>query len=374
MISYFTINNGFYKSRLLKSILFILLFTAFIFGYLDQLFPYNFERLHIFLFNHSIGGFTILYFTENKRLPSIRTWLFLFLSIAFALFAFFELYIPSIVIAFILFLIVERIRIQQYPFFPKDFFSIHANTSSKFHQASLLCLSIGLFISALVMINNEYLHLVTFEKLKLNVFFLGFSFPVSLIALSLVFSFIKDSSKKSILYFKHAAFWLINLGVIVFFVLIIFQLFWAKFFIAFILFCTVTAIFIFFFRHGINIQQKFFLISGIYFLLSTAITGLSYIPLVKTNLYDDLGKVILNIHAYLSLYGWNLTGLMIIMRWNDFPLKLNTGTAILFHWFIMLIIAPLGKQNIYFAIIAVILYTIFLLLFFVGKKKIKVNH
>jgi hypothetical protein len=108
--------------------------------------------------------------------------------------------------------------------------------------------------------------------------------------------------------------------------------------------------------------------------LSTAITGLSYIPLVKTNLYDDLGKVILNIHAYLSLYGWNLTGLMIIMRWNDFPLKLNTGTAILFHWFIMLIIAPLGKQNIYFAIIAVILYTIFLLLFFVGKKKIKVNH
>ncbi len=146
---------------------------------------YNFERLHIFLFNLCTGGTLIIFFTENKNFLSIKAIMFFVLSVLFALLAFLKIYLPTIIIALLLATIVEYVRISKFSLFPTALLKLKVNTSSKFQQASLLCLSMGLIISALVIINNEFIHLLKNKKFVLDVFFLGFSFPISLITMRL---------------------------------------------------------------------------------------------------------------------------------------------------------------------------------------------
>ncbi len=352
----------------MRIILFLTMAVAFAFGYLDQIIHFNFERLHIFLFNLSSGGFIILYLAENRKKPSFLVYLFYMLSLVFAFLAFLELYLAAMMLAIVLGSIAEIIRLRNFPFFPKDFFRSHVPISRKFQQASLLCLVLGLFLSSVVILNNQYYHWFYFPKLTLNVFFLGFSFPVSLITLSVIFNFIKSDRSPSTEIIEHYSFWSINLGVIVFFIFIIFEIFPAEFAAAFTLFVSVIIVFFFFFRFGIDQQQKKFLISGIFFLLGTAITGLLYIILKMVGNYDKFwGNLILWLHTYLSLYGWNLSGLMIILRWNHFPIHVNTKSAILFHWIIISIFAPLGKKSLFFAGVAILTYIAFLLIFFTEK-------
>jgi len=88
--------------RRLKLFFSTIMIIALCFGYAAVYFPleqYDFERLHIFLFNLCTGGTIILYFTEGTGKLSIRTGSFLVLSLFYALFAFLKIYPMTIFIS-----------------------------------------------------------------------------------------------------------------------------------------------------------------------------------------------------------------------------------------------------------------------------------
>ena len=270
---------------------------------------------------------------------------------------------------------MESIRIRAFSFIPRELFDPGVSVVDKFHHASVLCLSLGLFIATLVLLNDTSLHWVPAKHLTLNVFFLGYSFPVSLITMSVMFSFIRRDISQPLRYVKQAFFWTVNLGVIVFFLFITFEMQIAKFTIAIVLFITVVPIFSFFLLLGINRQQKHFLLSGMIFLVFTGINGVFYIELYNyPDLYQRWGQLLLVSHAYLSLYGWGMSGLLILIRWNDFPLRLNSWAIIFFHWLVIDILAPLGKTNLILAIASLISFCLFLHLFFAEKEAEPINR
>ncbi|MBF0376671.1 MAG: hypothetical protein HQK72_04230 [Desulfamplus sp.] len=385
----------------LKFFFSIMMIVALCFGYAAIYFPletYDFERLHIFLFNLCTGGTIILYFTEGIGSLSIRTGLFLALSLCYALSAFFKIYPITIFLSLGLASIVESLRIERFSIFPSNFFTMKESVSAKFHQASLLCLSIGLLMSSAVIINNEYIHVLTMDKLVLNTFFLGFSFPLSLITLSVIFSMIRlngDFSQKSLSpqsfpytlkhgeilpYIKNIfsnrvisviCFWTINLGVIIFFIFILFEKFYPQLVVTSLLFIAVITVFRLYRKFGQKMQQKQFLSSGIGFLIATAISGIAYIFYQMSPDYNPVDtKWLLRIHTFASLYGWNLCGLAVICRFNDFPIKLHSGIVIAIHWLTALLLAPLGANFPFVALMAVAGYIfIVLTLFFSNINK-----
>lgn len=390
-------------NQYLKLFFSIMMIIALCFGYAAIYFPlehYDFERLHIFLFNLCTGGTIILYFTEGIDRISTRTGSFLVLSLFYALFAFLEIYPVTIFISLALASIVESLRIEKFSIFPWNFFTMKESVSAKFHQASLLCLSIGLLMSTAVIINNEYIHAVTMDKLVLNTFFLGFSFPLSLITLSVIFSMIRvngdfsvkecmfESLNKNRLYrlfgadkelcdtkissiVSVACFWTINLGVIIFFIFILFERFYPQLVVTSMLFIAVVTVFYLYRKYGKKMQQKQFLSSGIGFLIATAITGIIYIFYQMSPDYDPANtKWLLRIHVFASLYGWNLCGLAVICRFKDFPIKLHSGLVIAVHWLTALVLAPLGANFGFVAVMAVAGYIfIVITLFFSNIKK-----
>ena len=272
-------------------------------------------------------------------------------------------------LSFTLGLLVESIRIRHFSLLPKDLFSARVSVVDKFHHAAILCLSLSLFIDTFVLLNSINLHWLPYRNLTLNVFFLGFSFPVSLITMSVMFSFIRRDINPVLMVQKQGLFWTVNLGVIIFFLFIVFDLPIAKFVIATFLFFAVVLIFSFFLLLGVNAQQKLFLLSGMTFLVFTGITGIFYIVLADfPAAYERWGRLLLTCHVYLSLYGWGLSGLLILIRWNDFPLKLNSWQVIGMHWLVIGKLAPLGKTNIILAVTSIIAFCLFLHLFFEEKR------
>jgi hypothetical protein len=106
------------------------------------------------------------------------------------------------------------------------------------------------------------------------------------------------------------------------------------------------------------LQQKAFLTSGILFLLVTSITGIVYILLSFSSLYTpEISHPLLRLHAFTALYGWNLSGLAVIGRHDDFPLQLHSRQVLLLHWLTVLVLCPLGYFLPAFAILAVLAYT-----------------
>lgn len=318
----------------------------------------NFERLHIFLFNLVSGGTLLIYFTENRRTLSKKGRFFLLLSICFALFSFAGWYIPAMIIPLVLAGIIERVRIDHFGSrLPAGLFSSREDVARKFHQASLLCLSIGLFLSSPVIANDVYLHWFTLEKLKLDTFFLGFSFPLSLISMSVIFSLMKKHEMTITVHIKEALFWTINLGVIIFFLFILARWFVPQVMIATTLFVAVTLVLYLYYHQGIRLQQKAFLTSGIIFLLFTSITGIIYILVAFSADYDPQRTLpLLRLHAFTALYGWNLSGLAVISRHGDFPIQLHSQKVIILHWLTVLVLCPLGYFFPVFAVLAVIFY------------------
>jgi hypothetical protein len=354
-----------------RASLIILMTLALFFGFLHLFVPegktFNFERLHIFLFNLCSGGTIILYFTEKKERLTGKALMFSLLAVCYALCAFFKFYLISMLIAFFLAGIVESIRIKRFSIFPYGFFK-NVPVSEKFHQASLLCLSMGLVISALVIANNEYFRIVSFPKLKLDTFFLGFSFPLSLITMSVMFSLMKDDLRNIIRILKDAGFWTVNLGVIIFFLFIMFEKLYFQLFVTSVLFCSVVMIFILYAKLGIKTQQKNFLTSGMVFLLFTAVTGILYIILQFHPDYNpERYRLLLRLHAFASLYGWNLSGLAVICRYGDFPIMLDSKWIIVIHWITVVILAPLGYYFKPFAVFAVLLYLLLLYMILFSK-------
>ena len=318
----------------------------------------NFERLHIFLFNLCSGGTTLIAFTEDRPSLSRQALLFLVLSLAFTVCAFMQWYGPTLILPLLLAVIVERVRVAHFgSFLPWSLFSTKESVSRKFHQAALCCLSLALLQSALVVLNNVYMHWLTLEKLKLDTFFLGFSFPLSLISMSVIFSLMKKDAPPLTAFLQESVFWIINLGVIVFFLFILARLFLPQVVISVILFVTV-GLTLYLFRHrGIRLQQKAFLTSGILFLLITSITGILYILLAFSPGYDPQKALpLLRLHAFTALYGWNLSGLAVIIRRRDFPIQLHSQKVIFLHWLTVLILCPLGYFFPLVAILAVLAY------------------
>ncbi len=329
----------------------------------------HFDRLHIFLFNLVGGGTIIIVYTIGR--VSLKVVAFFFLSLSYAILSFFEIYAPAIGVGIALSGVVESARIERFSLFPWDFFKNKILVSDKFHQAALLCLSIGVFISAFVILNNEYFKWVTLEKLQLDTFFLGFSFPVSLITLSVVFTMIQDEKTAVAFDLKNLSFWIINLGVIIFFLFILAELLVPQLVATIVLLCGVVMIFILFRKYCIISQQKMFLTSAMVFLLFTAITGIIYILFSFIQGVDArLAELVLKLHAFASLYGWNLTGLAIIIRKNDFPLVLHSRFAISWHWVTVIILAPLGYYMAPMALVATLCYValLWIILFSSGIK------
>lgn len=365
MIHNHPVHPQFFREYRLRLLLLSIMVAAFFFGFADQISNRNFERLHIFLFNLCSGGFVVLYHTENTAQPSPRTYGFLVLGLAYAIFAFYEIYLPAAVISVILAFLVESIRIQRFPFVPLDLFSARTPIIDKFHHASILCLSIALIIAAFVVVNNDALHWIANRNLTLNLFFLGYSFPLSLMSMSVMFSFVEKTESQSLQRVQHFFFWFITLGVVVFFIFILQEMAAAKFLIASALFAVVTLMLAFFLRYGKDVQQKHFLLSGMGFLVFTGVTGVLYIVLGQfPGPYLDWGRLLLNSHSYLALYGWSLSGLLVLIRWNDFPLRVNSRWVIALHWITLGILAPFGKTSLPAALLTIVLYLYFLSQFF----------
>ena len=351
----------------------VVMTLALLFGFFHVIWPgppCSFERLHIFGFNLLTGGSLILYHTQGRGVLTRRVKTYFALALLYALFAAFEWYIPALILSLPLFLLVESVRIQRFSLFPFDFFR-RAPVSDKFNHASLLCLSIAILFASLVILNNEFLKIVEYEKLTIEVFFLGYSFPVSLITMSIMFSFMTERESRLVTVLKEIGFWSVNLGVIIFFVLIIFELGIPEMVAATTLFFAVWMIFFLFLATAPSVQQKTFLVSGMVFLLFTALTGLLYI---LPYFYPSLGRYrepILVLHAMVSLYGWNLSGLFIIMRWRDFPIQLNSVLVITLHWGIVLVLAPLGKLVLPVSVLAMVAYVSLLCIVLAGNAQRK---
>lgn len=330
-------------------------------GFLHHLVPpeqLNFERLHIFLFNLCCGGTLLVYFTEGKQSLSANGVIFFFLSSCFALFSFLEFYLPSLLIPLYLGYIIEKIRVEHFgSWIPYGLISEKENVARKFHQASLLCLSIGLFLSSPVILNSVYGQWFVIEKLQLDTFFLGFSFPISLISMSVIFSLMKEHEETITLQIKEVLFWTINLGVIIFFLFILAKWFVPQVMIATTLFVAVTLVLYLYYHQGIQLQQKAFLTSGILFLLITSISGIIYILFIFTEYYQQtITSPLLRLHAFTALYGWNLSGLAVISRHGDFPIRLHSLKVVTLHWLTVVFLCPLGYFFPVFAIFAVLTY------------------
>jgi hypothetical protein len=352
-----------------KLLLGVTMTLALLSGFLHAVWPealVSFKRLHVFGFNLLAGGSLILYYTEGADAFSGRIKAYFSLALLYALFASIGSYIPTLILSIPLFVLVESVRIKRFSFLPTDFFR-RIPVSEKFNQAALLCLSIGIVFASLVILNNEYLELVAYEKLALDVFFLGYSFPVSLITVAVMFSFMTERKRPLVALLEEIGFWSVNLGVVVFFVFIIFGLVVPEIIAATTLFATVFMIFFLFLATAPRVQQKTFLVSGMAFLLLTALTGILYILQYFVASLYEYREQILVFHAMVSLYGWNLSGLFIIIRWRDFPIQLNSALAIALHWGIVVVLAPIGKYVLPVSALAMVAYVGLLLIVFAGR-------
>jgi hypothetical protein len=361
----------------LKLLIGVVMTLSLLFGFFDSIWPeayVSFKRLHIFGFNLLIGGSLILYHTEAQGAFTTRVRVYFSVALLYALFAAAGWYAPTLVLSLPLLALVESVRIKRFSLFPSDFFRRDVSTSQKFNQAALLCLSMGILVASLVILNNEYLHLIACEKLTLEVFFLGYSFPVSLITMSVMFSFMTEHQSRLTALLNEIGFWFVNLGVIIFFLFILLGMLIPQIVIATTLFLTVWMIFFLFLATAPKVQQKTFLVSGMIFLLFTALTGIFYILKYFHPPLDAYQEYLLVIHAMVSLYGWNLSGLFIIIRWTDFPLRLNSALAITLHWAIVLMLAPVGKYVLPISLLAMVAYVALLATVLFGRASQADTH
>ena len=351
-----------------KKLLTVMMSVALAFGFLQLFLPdvsYDFGRLHIFLFNLCSGGFVLLYLAGGRGRVGANLYAWLVLSVAYAVSAFFNAYEVTLVLSVFLFGLVEQVRIKRFSLLPFDFFR-PGRTRDKFLHSALLCLSCGIVIASLVILNSEYFHLVQREKLTIDVFFLGYSFPLSLVTFSVMFSFFEPSATRASKFLRELSFWWITVGVVVFFAFIILE--WPKAEVAIgvslvVAVCLVYGLFI---RDGKPVQQRIILLSGMGFLLGTGATGVWYLleyvfPSLATG-----SDYLLTLHATVALYGWNLSGLLIIVRWEDFPITRHTPCIIGLHWAAVLVLAPIGMYVAPIAFAALAAYTVLLWLVFFG--------
>lgn len=354
-----------------KTAIWILIVAGFIFGYAGFVVPgqsaiietprediYQFQRLHVFFFNLVSGGTILLYFTEGKSRLTRREWIFLFGSLLFSIAAFLNLYLIASAFSFMLAFVVETVRIRRFSFFPNDFFDSSVPLSRKFHHAAILCLSLGLLICTGVMLDNQIFHVLNLPYLILDDFYLGFSFPLSLATFAVIFSMTQEIRRSLLSVLGIASFWLVTLGVIIFFVFIILGIPIAELIIATVLLIDVLILY-YIFHASIwgRVEEKRFLTSGMVFLITTGVTGVLLVLWAIYASKEVQGReFLLQTHAYLSLYGWNLVGLTALVHYRNFPQRLHGISIILLHWITVSLLAPLGSEYEIFAIAAIVMF------------------
>ena len=345
--------------------IFLAMNGAFICGFLHLFFPHiDFARLHIFFFNLTAGQSVILYYSLGQSQLPFRVLGFYLLAILFTFAAFFHWYLLAICLSLVLAGIVENIRCQVFSFIP-TFFRREVSVGKKFHQASLLCMSIALVVAAFAIINQEYYRFLPLNKLTLNSFFLGFSFPVSLITFSVAFEMMAADRWPWAERGKNFCFWSVNLGVIIFFLFILWEAQFWQLLISTYLFGVVVVVFFLYVFLTRQQQPKQFITSGICFLAMTAITGILYVmsyyfPESNPSMVKEERILLMQYHVLLSLYGWNLNGLAVILRYRDFPIAFHSVGLISLHWLLVLVLAPLGHYVLLFAVLATGVYGYFL--------------
>lgn len=357
----------------LRALLGLTMTAALGFGFLHLVVPdapHDFARLHVFLFNLVAGGFILQYEGQERRV----TWhlhAYLALTLAYAVSAFLELYLVPIALSLPILLLVERVRIRRFgSFFPTRFFS-STPTADKFLEAALLCLSIGTGIAGLVMLNEDYLHVVDLEKLTLDVFFLGYSFPLSLLTMSVMFRFAPPRGGRTDAVLRELSFWSITLGVIVFFLFIIFEQTTAELVIANLLLASVCMVYWLFATSSKAApkQQRALLLSGMGFLVLTGATGVFYLLEALWPAVEAYHDYFLTWHATVALYGWNLSGLFIVVRWEAFPIFRRVAPVVALHWLTVLVLAPIGKYVLAVAALALPAYALLVGLVFLGRRQ-----
>ncbi len=189
------------------------------------------------------------------------------------------------------------------------------------------------------------------------------------VVVSILFKFLKNNQDSGTKRLKELIFWAINLGVITFFIFIIFEQLILQAIVTLILFIAVALMTGTHLKYGFKLQQREFLTSGLAFLLLTAVTGIAYILLEFSPQYSsDNYKWLLRLHTFASLYGWNICGLSVISRFDDFPIRLNSRLLICLHWITAIILAPIGHLHISISILATICYAAILAAVFFGKS------
>jgi hypothetical protein len=114
-------------STRLKVILWVLMTAGFVFGYAGLILPgqtailetprpgtFQFQRLHIFLFNLVCGGVLLLQYTHGDHRLSWREWLYLILSLVFSVMAFLNQYLIAAFLAIALAILVESVRMKSF--------------------------------------------------------------------------------------------------------------------------------------------------------------------------------------------------------------------------------------------------------------------
>lgn len=359
-----------------KLTIFFLIIIGFILGFAGLVFPhqkdlliwtssesFQIQRLHIFFFNLIAGGTVILWFTNKESKFSKHTWLYLIISFLFSISVFLNFYIIALILGIVLVFLVERVRIHHFGFFPFSFFNYNVPVERKFHLASLLCLSIGIILAELMILNNYYLQILSPDVLPLNYFYLGFSFPLSLIIFSIIYDLLGHKDDPILKMQKEVSFWFVNIGVIVFFIFIILKIVIGEIICASSLIIYIFFTLYLFLKNSNYFINKKFLISGMFFLILTSLTGLSMICLqffhTDTSSYQFLNNLLLQMHGYLALYGWLLSGLIVIIRNLDIQQKYQSNKKILLHWFLLVIIVPIGIINLWFAILAIPIFILY---------------
>ena len=334
------------------------------FGFLHHLVPGHaraFARLHIFLFNLVCGGALALHLAQRRTEPSREAKLYFVLGAAYAACGALGSYALTLALSAPLLGVVESVRSRRFASTPWGLLRARTGIADRFTHASLLCLSLGIVVADLVILNQQRWHLVTSDKLTLDVFFLGYSFPVSLATMAVLFDHLRAGGADTRWRGRAEAarstraagggrrnatpemtFWGVNLGVMVFFVLIVLHWLLAEIAIATALFLLVSWLAVVFWRRSPPSPARAWLGSGLGFLVCTGVTGVLYL------LRDTLalpGRFVLGQHAFVSLWGWNLVGLVTIARGRRPARGASQPWLLGWHWLTVLVLAPLGKTN-----------------------------
>jgi hypothetical protein len=156
--------------------------------------------------------------------------------------------------------------------------------------------------------------------------------------------------------------------VVTFFVFIIFELRVAEIIISNALLAAVTMTFVIFARSTPGVQQKTVLSSGMAFLIVTGLTGVFYLFDSLVPVSEASYKFVLLVHATVALYGWNLSGIFIVVRMDDFPLFKRPMFIVLLHWLSVFVLTPIGKYYGVMSLIALVAYVALVGLFFFSRS------